>query len=175
MTELASLLAVAVALTLVIAAVAKLREPDRTAQDFAALGLPYPRVLARGVPALELAVAIALIVVPGWGAVAAFGLFVLFTALLISLIRSGQPIACSCFGAVSDEPVSWVEVARNVVLLGASAAVVPIDHLERPSFAAIVAFSALAVIAAVGVQLVAFKRDVGVLWSTQLSGEAPAS
>ena len=175
MTGLASLLAVAVAATLVSAAVAKLRQPDRTMQDFDALGLPFPRLLARGVPAVELAVAIALIAVPGWGALAAFGLLVLFTALLVSLIRSGQPIACSCFGAVSDEPVSWVEVARNVVLLAAAAAIVPIDRLEQPGFAAFVAFSALAVIAAVGVQLVAFRRDVGVVWSTRLSGEVPAS
>lgn len=175
MTGLFSLLAVAVAATLVTAAVAKFRQPDRTAQDFAALGLPMPRLLARGVPAVEMAVAVALLIIPGWGAVAAFGLLALFTALLVSLVRSGQSISCSCFGAVSDEPVSWVEVARNVVLLGATAAVVPLDQLQPPSFPAIVAFSALAVIAAVALQLVAFKRDVGVLWSTQLSGEVPAS
>lgn len=175
MIGLSSILAVAVALTLVTAAVAKIRQPIRTAQDFAALGLPIPRFLARCVPAVEIAVAMALLVIPGWGAVAAFGLLALFTALLVSLVRSGQSIACSCFGAVSDEPVSWVEVARNVVLLGAAAAIVPLDRLAPPSFPAIVAFSALAVIAAVAVQLVAFKRDVGVLWSTNLSGEVPAS
>ena len=104
-----------------------------------------------------MAVAAALVIVPGWGAVAAFGLLVLFTALLVSLIRSGQPIACSCFGAVSDEPVSWVEVARNVVLLAATATVVPLERLELPSFADIVSFSALAVIAAVAVLFFIFR------------------
>jgi len=174
MIGLASLLAVAVALTLVVAAVAKLRQPARTASDFAALGLPVPTLLARLVPAVELAVAVALIVVPGWGGVAAVGLFVLFTALLVSLVRSGQPITCSCFGAVSAEPVSWVEVTRNLVLLAAAGAVVPIEQLELPGFAAVVAFSAAGLIGLVAIQLVAFKRDVGVIWSTHLSGEAPA-
>lgn len=174
MTGLATLLALAVAATLVAAAVAKLRDPERTAGDFAALGLPLPGLLARLVPTVELAVAVALLVVPGWGAVAAFGLFVFFTALLVGLVRSGQPIACSCFGAVSDEPVSWVEVARNAVLLIAAAAVTPIDRLAVPGFAALVAFSAAAIIGAVVIQVVAFKRDVGVVWSTHLSGEVPA-
>lgn len=174
MTGLATLLALAVAATLVVAAIAKLREPQRTAGDFMALGLPLPSLLARLVPAVELAVAVALVVVPGWGAVAAVGLFVLFTVLLVSLVRSGQPIACSCFGAVSDEPVSWVEVARNGVLVAAAVAVTPIDRLAVPGFAAVVAFSAAAIIGIVIIQLVAFKRDVGAVWSTHLSGEAPA-
>lgn len=174
MTGFATLLALAVAATLVLAAVAKLRDPARTTGDFAALGLPVPGLLARLVPAVEIGVALALIVVPGWGAVAAFGLFVLFTALLVSLIRSGQPIACSCFGAVSDEPVSWVEVARNGVLLAAAAVVVPVDQLAVPGLPAVVAFSAAAIVGALIVQLVAFKRDVGAVWSTHLSGEAPA-
>lgn len=174
MTGLASLFAIAVALTLAAAAVAKGRDPDRTTADFAALGLPLPGILARLVPAVEVAVAIALLVVPGWGAVAAVALFTLFTALLVSLVRSGQPIACSCFGAVSDEPVSWVEVTRNLVLLAATVAVVPLERLVIPSFAGVVAFSAAAVIGAVVIQLIAFKRDVGVIWSTHLSGEAPS-
>lgn len=173
MTGLATLLAVSLAATLVVAAVSKARDPKRTSGDFAALGLPMPAILARLVPAVEVAVAVALLVVPGWGAVAAVGLFVLFTALLVSLVRGGQPIACSCFGAVSDEPVSWVEVTRNLVLMAAALAVVPIDRLAVPGFAAVVAFSAAGIIGAVLVQLVAFKRDVGAVWSTHLSGEAP--
>jgi uncharacterized membrane protein YphA (DoxX/SURF4 family) len=175
MIGLASLLAVALALVLLAAAVAKLRSPSRTTQDFAALGLPAPRLLARVVPAVELTVAVVLIAAPGWGGVAAFGLLVLFTALLVSLVRSGQTISCSCFGAVSDEPVSWVEVTRNGILLTMAAAVTPIDRLEVPGFAAIVGASAFAVIALVVLQLAVFKRDVGAVWSTHLSGEAPAT
>lgn len=175
MTGLASLLAVALALVLVTAAVAKLRSPARTAGDFAALGLPVPGLLARVVPAAEIAVAGTLIVAPGWGGVAGFGLLAVFTALLVSLVRSGQAISCSCFGAVSDEPVSWVEVTRNAFLLVMAAAVTPIDRLASPSFAAIVGASAFAVIALVAIQLATFKRDVGAIWSTHLSGEAPAT
>lgn len=175
MTGLASALAVALALVLVAAAVAKLRSPSRTTGDFVALGLPVPGLLARVVPAVELAVAAALLVAPGWGGVAAFGLLVLFTALLVSLVRSGQTISCSCFGAVSDEPVSWVEVTRNAILLVMAAGVTPIDRLEVPGFAAVVGASAFAVIALVLIQLAVFKRDVGAVWSTHLSGEAPAT
>lgn len=175
MIGLASILAVALAAVLVAAAVAKLREPARTRADFSALGLPLPGLLSRLVPAIEGAVAVALIVVPGWGAIAAFGLLSIFTALLVSLVRSGQTIACSCFGAVSDEPVSWVEVVRNAVLLGLAAVVTPIDQLEAPGFPAIVAASAIAIVAVVVIQLAVFRRDVGVLWSTHLSGEAPAT
>lgn len=174
MTGLASILAVALAVVLVAAAISKLRSPARTASDFRALALPMPTLLARGVPVVELAVAGALLVVPGWGAVAAAGLLMLFTALLVSIVRSGQTIACSCFGAVSDEPVSWVEITRNGVLLAIAISITPIDRLELPGFPAIVAASAIAVIAVVILQLVAFKRDVGAVWSTHLSGEAPA-
>lgn len=175
MTGLVSILAVALAAVLAAAAVAKLRAPARTAADFTALGLPLPRLLARLVPLVELAVALGLVLVPGWGAVAAFGLLALFTALLISLVRSGQSIACSCFGAVSDEPVSWVEVTRNGVLLVMAGSVVPLERLTVPGFPALVAASAFAVIAVLSIQLTAFKRDVGVVWSTHLSGEAPAT
>lgn len=175
MIGLASVLAVALALVLVAAAMAKLRSPSRTSHDFAALGLPAPRLLARVVPTIELGVAATLVAAPGWGGVAAVGLLVLFTALLVSLVRSGQTISCSCFGAVSDEPVSWVEVTRNAVLLVMAAAVTPIDRLVMPGFAAIVGASAFAVIAVVVIQLAVFKRDVGAVWSTHLSGEAPAT
>lgn len=175
MTGLASILAVALALVLIAAAVAKFRTPSRTTQDFTALGLPVPGVLARVVPGIELAVAAVLVLAPGWGGVAAFGLLVLFTALLVSLVRSGQTISCSCFGAVSDEPVSWVEVTRNVVLLVMAASVTPIDRLAVPGFAAVVGASAFAVIALVIIQLAVFRRDVGAVWSTRLSGEAPAT
>jgi hypothetical protein len=134
-----------------------------------------PSLLARVVPTVEMVVAAMLIIAPGWGGVAGFGLLVLFTALLVSLVRSGQTISCSCFGAVSDEPVSWVEVTRNAVLLVMAAAVTPIDRLEIPGFPAIVAASAFAVITLVTIQLAIFKRDVGAVWSTHLSGEAPAT
>ena len=74
---------------------------------------------------------------------------------------------------MSDEPVSWVEVTRNVVLLVAAAVATTTTTPAAPDLAAAVAFSAAAVIGLVAIQLVAFKRDVGVVWSTELAGEAP--
>lgn len=174
MAGLASLSAVALALTLVWASVAKLRRPARTAADFALLGLPVPGVLARAVPAAEIAVATLLVIAPGWGGVAGFVMLAGFTTLLVGLARSDQGIACSCFGASSDEPVSWVEVARNVALLATAALAATIDSLATPALADWITFTVAGLITLVGLALLTFKRDVGVLWSTQLAGEAPA-
>ncbi len=173
MSGLATLAAITLAVVLVTAALAKLRRPDRTAADFAELGLPAPRLLARAVPAVEIGVAVALVVRPGIGGPAAFALLTGFTVLLVGLVRRGAVVACACFGAVSDEPVSWVEVTRNVVLLVAAAVATTTTTPAAPDLAAAVAFSAAAVIGLVAIQLVAFKRDVGVVWSTELAGEAP--
>ncbi len=172
MAQVSSIVAVLLALVLLAAAAAKLRRPDTTAGDFAALGLPAPKLLARLVPFAEVAVAALLLVLPGWGGVAAFAMLAGFSALLVGLIRSGSQVACSCFGAVSDEPVSWVEIARNLVLLLMAAGAATLDRLVAPTFEAIVLVTAAGVIAAVMTQLVAFKRDVGVIWSTTLAGEA---
>ncbi len=169
--ELATIAAVVLAVLLVWAAVAKVRAPLETAGNFEQLGVPAPLLMARVVPAVEVVVALLLLAVPGWGGVAAFALLACFTVLLVSLVRSGATVACSCFGTVSDEPISWVEVTRNVVLLMMAALALSIDQLAAPSFAGVVAFSALAVVAGVAVQLVAFKRDVGSIWTTTLAGE----
>lgn len=172
MSGVATLAAAALAITLVMAAAAKLRRPERTAADFAVLGLPAPKALARVVPAVELAIALALLLQPGWGGVAAFALLTAFTVLIVGIVRSGEPIACSCFGAVSDEPVSWVEIVRNVSLLALAGLAATTSSLAVPSFEAVVTFSAGAVITVVGLQLAVFKRDVGAVWSTHLAGES---
>ncbi len=172
MAEVSSIAAVALALILVWAAIAKATTPAETTADFALLGLPTPAILARLVPLAELAIGVLLVILPGWGGVAAFVMLTGFTALLVGLVRSGQQISCSCFGAVSGEPVSWVEVTRNGALLLMAAGAATLDSLVGPGFAAVVAFSAASVIAVVVIQLVTFRRDVGVIWSTQLAGEA---
>ncbi|MGH1490366.1 MAG: DoxX family protein [Acidimicrobiales bacterium] len=109
--------ALILAATLVIAAVAKLRDRAGTEADFESLGLPNPRFWAGAVPIAELATAAALIVVPGWGGVAAFGLLAAFTANLVMVIRSGRVASCACFGGSSTEPVSSKHLVRNAALL----------------------------------------------------------
>lgn len=101
-----------------IAAVAKLREPDETERSFDALAIPQPRLAARFVPIIELLLAAALIVTPALGAGAALATLAFFTTLLIGRIRSGFTAPCRCFGSVSDQPLSWRDVGRNLVFCG---------------------------------------------------------
>ncbi len=126
-TPLAFAAALVLAGVLALAAVAKIRRPEATAEDFAGLGLPRPAALAVAVPAVELGCAILLVVLPGWGGVAAFGLLSLFTALLVSVIRSGRVVSCACFGANDRDPISVRHLIRNGVLglLALAAATIP--------------------------------------------------
>lgn len=109
--------ALVLALVFMWAAAAKLRDQANTVADFASLGLPRPRVLAKVVPVLEIAVAILLAIWPGWGGVAAFTLLVVFTTVLVAVIRSGATAACACFGGTSSHPVGMRHLIRNAGLL----------------------------------------------------------
>ncbi len=113
--------AVALAAILVVAAVAKLRRPDRTARDFAELGLVAPDLLARLVPIAEVGCAAALVLAPAWGGVVSFALLAGFTAVLAQVVRSGRVVSCSCFGGASSRPVSARTLARNAGLLALAA------------------------------------------------------
>lgn len=105
------------AVVLVAAALAKVRDPGRTRAGFERLGLPAPAVVGRAVPAAEVAVAVLLVVVPAWGGMVAFALLAGFTAYLAGLVRSGRQVPCACFGATSDRPIGARQLARNAVLL----------------------------------------------------------
>ncbi len=105
------------AAVLAVAALTKLRRPAAVAADFGELGLVAPNALARVVPVLELACAALLVIVPAWGGIASFALLAAFTAVLVNVIRSGRVVACRCFGALTDEPVSPRTLARNAALL----------------------------------------------------------
>ncbi|HEY2913380.1 MAG TPA: MauE/DoxX family redox-associated membrane protein [Candidatus Angelobacter sp.] len=55
-----------------------------------------------------------------WAALAAIGLFVVFTgAVAINLMRGRRNISCGCFGA-NESRISWLLVVRNCVLAGIS-------------------------------------------------------
>jgi hypothetical protein len=34
-------------------------------------------------------------------------------------LRDPERLPCSCFGATSQRPMSWLDVARNVILIAA--------------------------------------------------------
>ncbi len=114
--------AVVLAAVFAWAAAAKLRDRDGTASEFAAMGLPAPTAASVAVPVVELVVAVALVLGaavgrPSPAAFAAFALLVGFTVHLASIVRTGRPVACRCFGGASTEPVSGRSLVRNGVLL----------------------------------------------------------
>ena len=103
--------AAALALALVFAwsSVAKLvTKPDMTA-----LGLPS--WTAPATAAVETVLALALLVTPANGGIAALALLAGFTAFLARRVNSGT--GCGCFGSASAKPVTPQDLMRNTVLL----------------------------------------------------------
>ena len=82
-----------------------------------ALGAPDPFVVL--VPLAEIALAVLL--VGGWWfehtVAASLILLVSFTILLLVRLRDPERLPCSCFGATSQRPMSWLDVVRNVILI----------------------------------------------------------
>lgn len=146
MEGFAYLCALLLAVAFVRAAAAKLARPDRTAAGFAALGLPRPGFLARAVPLLELAVAALLGALPRLGGVAAFTLLAAFTVVLARAVKAGVTTGCTCFGAVSTEPVSRRDLLRNGLLAAAAVAAwdAPGPTVPSPAAAGLFALSLLA-------------------------------
>lgn len=125
--------AVLVALVLVVAAITKARSPAPTARAFRRQGLPAPALLARAIPVIELATAIALVLVPTVGAAVALILLGAFTAFLVVQVRRGSEAPCACFGASRPGPISWADIAGNAFLIVASAVALLADTPTRPT------------------------------------------
>jgi hypothetical protein len=111
--------ALTVAAIFVYAGVAKFATFDNWTFQARALGAPDPFVVL--VPLAEIALAVLL--VGGWwfDHTVAAGLLLLgaFTVLLLVRLRDPERLPCSCFGATSQRPMSWLDVARNVILIAA--------------------------------------------------------
>ena len=105
------------------AAAAKIMRPLDTRRTMRALRLPAVAVLAGVLPLVELATAVALVVIPQVGASAALALLVMFTVLMVNDIREGRSTPCGCFGPRSTKPIAWDDVARNGLLAAAAIAV----------------------------------------------------
>ena len=105
------------AVVFAVAATAKLRnkrEAQRTLADF---GLPNPSLLARVLPATEVATAILLVVDPRVGGQCAVALLAAFTTLIAGRLLAGHREACGCFGGWSQRPLSWRSLVRNIGLI----------------------------------------------------------
>ena len=120
MSDVAYAAAVLLAGLFAWAGASKLLQRDRTNRTFATFGLPAPGVLGTAVPAVELLLAVGLLVVPAVAAYLALGMLAAFTTFLVRAVRAGVDVGCGCFGSASTAPVSSIDVLRNG-LLGAAA------------------------------------------------------
>ncbi len=139
------------AVVLARAAVLKALRPTDTAAGFAALGVPAAPVVARLVPVAEIGVAVALLAVPRVGGVA--GLFMLgtFSVFLARAVKTGVRAGCNCFGQTRGQPVSGVDLVRNVALSGLAVAALLADG---PAPLPLTAASTLAALVTVAVGIV---------------------
>ncbi|CAH0164429.1 MauE/DoxX family redox-associated membrane protein [Microbacterium sp. Bi128] len=104
-----------------VSGILKLRETDSTRATLSALRLPsflQRGWIARSYPVAEIVLGAALLAVPAplwWAvAVAALVLMSVLTLLVVRVVRSGEDVACNCFG--STQRISGRTVLRNVVL-----------------------------------------------------------
>lgn len=149
--------AAVLALTFAWAGAAKLGRRPEVAAGFNALGLRRAGTLAGVVPAVELALAVALLAAPAAGGGAALVLLAGFSVVLARALRRGLAVPCACFGQAGGPPLSWVELARNG-LLGALAVVALSAGLE-PRVPGVVPAAAVAVTTAAVAFLLAFFRQ----------------
>jgi uncharacterized membrane protein YphA (DoxX/SURF4 family) len=147
---------------------AKLRQHVRTADRFAALGLPAPRVLALAVPGAELVVAAGLVVAPSVGGVAALVLLAAFTAFLAGQLRRGGTVDCGCFGTARQDPLTSAVLVRNAVLAAAAAGALVPGAGGVPPLAAWIAASTVALLGALAVALWDLRARTGRLWDNRL-------
>lgn len=195
MTSLATLCALLLIVVFVWSALAKLRRPASTAEAFGQLGVPLPKLTARLVPAAELALAGLLAINATFGSALSIIVLIVFTLILLPAAFAFAPptraesgtdtrraaISCGCFGSASTEPISWVEVIRNLFLIvaavlaalrGPTAISIAVADVSLPD---LIAFSTAGLVGAVTLQLVALKRDIGAIWRVDLAGEANPS
>jgi hypothetical protein len=110
--------------TFLMAGMAKFASPRAAATAVAEFGAPaFARPLLRGLPHVEVAVALSLaFAATAWfGAWVATGLLVVFIVAMLANLARGRRPACNCFGQVRPAPISALTVLRNVVLLGVAA------------------------------------------------------
>ena len=164
MNHFASACALLLAVVLVWAGAAKVRDPIGAQRSFAGLGI---RVPVGVVIAAEVGTAIALVVRPRIGGIAAAVLLAAFTGVLVGAVARHSDVACGCFGSGSDEAVGAATIVRNVLLLGAALAA---TATVRPahSLAAVMLVSTAAISGLVVVTLVGLRSEVGPLLRTRV-------
>lgn len=114
-------------LVFAVAGVTKVADRRGVAAAAEAFGVPPTLALpvARLLPAVELAVAAAMIWRPATvpGAAVALFLLVALTCLVGLSLRRGRRPPCHCFGRADDAPIGARTIVRNVALMAVAVAV----------------------------------------------------
>lgn len=124
MPDSAVLVHLVLAATLVIAAVAKWRHPDRDGDALAGAGLPgwiSSPVVRRWHPLAELVLGVGLVVLPSpvnlLPVVGAGVLVLAYLVIVVTALRAPEPVSCGCFGAEDSAPVTRRTLLRNLLLV----------------------------------------------------------
>jgi methylamine utilization protein MauE len=177
-------LRVGLGIVLAGAALAKLRAPRESIAALSSFGFedgPVRPIAWAALIAVELALAVAVVLGSDAAAYAAAGLMALFAVLTVAALlrgRSGAP--CACFGPGSR--VSWLAVLRNFAL-AAGFALIPSVHsisIDTQGWMWIAIGIALAGCAGLAIAALALAREVGMLrlrlgiqGALEIEGEGP--
>ena len=147
----------ALAVVFLIAAITKLAQPERFRLALGDLGAPARAVgfLSWGIPVLEIALALLLLVdaTASSAAVAAMAVLAAFSVVIARALRRGELADCGCFGQASS-PVSNTTLTRNAglivlavpVAVGGSGRSLSSVGLPGESFVAVVGLTTVAVL-----------------------------
>jgi hypothetical protein len=109
--------ALVLAFVLLVSGAAKLAWRRETRDNFAAIGLPRPDLVAAVLPFVELGLALLLFAFPPIGGVLSLVVLAAFTATLARLLRRGVDAPCGCVGSPRRAaPLSWRSLLRNGAL-----------------------------------------------------------
>jgi hypothetical protein len=177
-------LRVGLGVVLASAALAKLASPRASIGALHSFGFgegPLRPIAWAALIAVELALAVGVALGSDAAAYAAAALMVLFAALTVgALLRGRAGTPCACFGPRSK--VSWLGVARNLVLATAFALVPSADSLSIGTQGWMWIAIGLALVACAGlaVAVLALAREVGMLrlqvgtqGALEIAGEGP--
>jgi peroxiredoxin/uncharacterized membrane protein YphA (DoxX/SURF4 family) len=121
------LLRIALAGIFALAGITKLLDRDGTRRSLADFGASDALVpmASVGLPAAELAVAVALLpaATAVYGALGAAALLLAFVAAIAANLLRGRRPDCHCFGQLHSTPIGWPLLVRNAAMLTAALAV----------------------------------------------------
>ncbi|UKA50052.1 hypothetical protein LFT48_00440 [Arthrobacter sp. FW305-123] len=129
LSALSGSLAACVAVTFLLAAWGKLMSPGSVAAGMESMGVPSflrHRLIARGLPWIEIAIAVGLLTAPGiWFllfAAAALLLSAAFLAIVWLAAIEKEPAQCNCFGTKKTTISRWTVIRNAVLTIAAGAA-----------------------------------------------------